>query len=73
MNNNELLTQITRELAARLSNVEIDRASFRVQAIELQNENEQLKKQIEDLKTKLPKEGDGKTDNKSQIAESETK
>ncbi|TGY58099.1 hypothetical protein [Limosilactobacillus reuteri] len=56
MNNNELLVQTARELAARLSNTEIDRASFRAQAIGLQNENDQLKKQIEELKAKLPKE-----------------
>lgn len=60
MNNNELLVQTARELAARLSNTEIDRASFRAQAISLQNENDQLKKQIEELKAKLPKEDDKK-------------
>lgn len=56
MNNNELLVQTARELAARLSNVEIDRASFRAQAIELQNENDQLKKQIKDLQDELQKQ-----------------
>ena len=56
-----------------LSNAEIDRASFRAQAIELQNENDQLKKQIEDLKAKLHKEDDKKTDSQTQTTESETK
>ena len=56
MNNNELLVQTARELAARLSNTEIDRASFRAQAIELQNENDQLKKQIKDLQDELAKQ-----------------
>lgn len=73
MNNNELLVQTARELAARLSNTEIDRASFRAQAIELQNENDQLKKQIEDLKAKLPKEDDKKTGSQTQTTEPETK
>lgn len=58
MNNNELLVQTARELAARLSNAEIDRASFKAQAIGLTKENDQLKKQIEELKAKLPKEDD---------------
>lgn len=62
MNNNELLVQTARELAARLSNTEIDRASFRAQAIGLQNENDQLKKQIEELKAKLPKEDEKSND-----------
>lgn len=54
--NNEELVQTTRELAIRLSNAEIDRASFKAQAIALANENDQLKKQVEELKAKLPKE-----------------
>ena len=62
MNNNELLVQTARELAARLSNAELDRASFRAQAIGLQNENDQLKKQIEELKAKLPKEDEKSND-----------
>ncbi len=70
MNNDELLIQTVRELAARLSNVEIDRASFKAQAIELQNENDQLKKQVENLKAKFPKEGDKKTDNQTRTTES---
>lgn len=53
---NEELVQTTRELAIRLSNAEIDRASFKAQAIALTNENDQLKKQVEELKAKLPKE-----------------
>lgn len=55
MNNDELV-QAMRELAIRLSNAEIDRASFKAQAIALANENDQLKKQVEELKDKLPKE-----------------
>ncbi len=72
MNNNELLVQTARELAARLSNTEIDRASFRAQAISLQNENDQLKKQIEELKAKLPKEDEKSNDtSKSKTDETE--
>ena len=73
MNNNDLLVQTARELAARLSNAEIDRGSFRAQAIELQIENDRLKNQIEDLKTKLSKEDDKKTDSQTQTTEPETK
>lgn len=74
MNNNELLIQTARELAARLSNTEIDRASFRAQAIGLQNENDQLKKQIEELKAKLPKEDENSDDtSKPKTVEVETK
>lgn len=69
----EELVQTVRELAIRLSNTEIDRASFKAQATTLASENDQLKKQVEELKAKLPKEGDEKTDSKSQIAEPETK
>lgn len=65
MNNNELLVQTARELAARLSNAEIDRASFRAQAIELQNENDQLKKQIKDLQDELAKQKQAKEDQSS--------
>ena len=36
------------------------------------NENDQLKKQIEDLKAKLPKEDDKKTDSQTQTTEPET-
>lgn len=53
---NEELVQTARELAIRLSNAEIDRASFKAQAIALTNENGHLKKQVEELKAKLPKE-----------------
>lgn len=53
---NEELVQTTRELAIRLSNAEIDRASFKAQAIALTNENDKLKNQVEELKAKLPKE-----------------
>lgn len=68
---NEELVQTTRELAIRLSNAEIDRASFKAQAIALASENDQLKKQVEELKAKLPKEDDKKTDSKSQTIEPE--
>lgn len=67
MNNNDLLVQTARELAARLSNTEIDRASFRAQAIELQNENDQLKKQIKDLQDELGKQKQAKED-QSEVA-----
>ena len=67
MNNNDLLVQTVRELAARLSNAEIDRASFRAQAIELQNENDQLKKQIKDLQDELGKQKQAKED-QSEVA-----
>ena len=53
---NEELVQAARELAIRLSNAEIDRASFKAQAIALAKENDQLKKQVEELKAKLPNE-----------------
>lgn len=53
---NEELVQTARELAIQLSNAEIDRASFKAQAIALTNENDQLKKQVEELKAKSPKE-----------------
>ena len=65
MNNNDLLVQTARELAARLSNAEIDRASFLAQAIELQNENDQLKKQIKDLQDELAKQKQAKEDQSS--------
>ncbi|MCC4373880.1 hypothetical protein [Limosilactobacillus reuteri] len=67
MNNNDLLVQTARELAARLSNAEIDRASFRAQAIELQNENDRLKKQINDLQDELGKQKQAKED-QSEVA-----
>lgn len=67
MNNNDLLVQTVRELAARLSNAEIDRASFRAQAIELQNENDRLKKQINDLQDELGKQKQAKED-QSEVA-----
>lgn len=69
---NEELIQAVRELAIRLSNAEIDRASFKAQAIALTSDNDQLKKQVEELKAKLPKEDDKKTDSKSQTTEPET-
>ncbi|WP_057716858.1 hypothetical protein, partial [Limosilactobacillus reuteri] len=52
---------------ARLSNAEIDRASFRAQAIELQNENDRLKKQINDLQDELGKQKQAKKD-QSEVA-----
>ena len=72
MNNNELLVQTARELAARLSITENNQASYRAQAISLQNENDQLKKQIEELKAKLPKEDEKSNDtSKSKTDETE--
>lgn len=70
---NEELVQTARELAIRLSNAEIDRASFKAQAIALTSENDQLKKQVEELKAKLPKEDDKKTDSENQAIEPEAK
>lgn len=62
MDNQKLLNDTVKELATRLGNVEIERASFRAQAIQALQENENLKKQVndltkqvEDLKDKLPK------------------
>lgn len=62
MDNQKLVNDTVKELATRLGNVEIERASFRAQAIQALQENENLKKQVEDLKKKsdskadLPKE-----------------
>lgn len=70
---NEELVQTVRELAIRLSNAEIDRASFKAQANALASENDQLKKQVEELKAKLPKEDDKKTDSKNPTTEPEAK
>lgn len=51
--NNDLLAKTVKELTARLSNTEIDRASFKVQAEYYLNENEELKKQVEELHKQL--------------------
>lgn len=72
MDNTQLLNSTASELAIRLANAEIDRASFKAQKIALANENDQLKKQVEELKAKLPKEDDKKTDSKNPITEPET-
>jgi hypothetical protein len=58
---NEELIQAVRELAIRLSNTEIDRASFKAQAIALTNENDQLKKQVKELKADLPNKNNKET------------
>lgn len=46
----QTINGITSELAIRLANAEIDRASFKTQVQQLTNENEQLKKQIDELR-----------------------
>lgn len=53
MDNQTLLNDTVKELADRLGNAEIERASFRAQAIQALQENENLKKQVEDLKKQL--------------------
>ena len=58
---NEELIQAVRELAIRLSNAEIDRASFKAKAIALAKENDQLKKQVEEPKADLPKKNNKET------------
>ena len=62
MDNQKLVNDTVKELATRLGNVEIERASFRAHAIQALQENENVKKQVEDLKkisdskADLPKE-----------------
>lgn len=53
MDNQKLLNDTVKELATRLGNVEIERASFRAQAIQALQENDNLKKQVEDLKKQI--------------------
>ena len=53
MDNQKLLNDTVKELATRLGNVEIERATFRAQAIQALQENDNLKKQVEDLKKQL--------------------
>lgn len=53
MDNQKLLNDTVKELATRLGNVEIERASFRAQAIQALQENENLKKQVEDLNNQI--------------------
>lgn len=53
MDNQKLLKDTISELASRLESAEIERASFRAQAIQALQENENLKKQVEDLKKQL--------------------
>lgn len=65
MDNQKLLNDTVKEVAARLGNVEIERASFRAQAIQALQENENLKKQVEDLNNQiadLKKKSDSKDD-----------
>ncbi len=71
--NSEELVQTVRELAIRLSNAEIDRASFKAQATTLASENDKLKKRIEELRAKLLEEGDKKPDGEKRAIEPETK
>lgn len=53
MDNQKLLNDTVKEVATRLGNVEIERASFRAQAIQALQENDNLKKQVEDLKKQI--------------------
>ena len=65
MDNQKLLNDTVKELATRLGNVEIERASFRAQVIQALQENENLKKQVEDLNNQiadLKKKSDSKAD-----------
>lgn len=65
MDNQKLLKDTISELASRLESAEIERASFRAQAIQALQENESLKKQVEDLNNQiadLKKKSDSKAD-----------
>ena len=65
MDNQKLLKDTISELASRLESAEIERASFRAQAIQALQENEILKKQVEDLNNQiadLKKKSDSKAD-----------
>lgn len=65
MDNQKLLKDTISELASRLESAEIERASFRAQAIQALQENENLKKQVEDLNNQiadLKKKSDSKAD-----------
>ena len=65
MDNQTLLNDMVKELATRLGNAEIERANFRAQAIQALQENENLKKQVEDLNNQiadLKKKSDSKAD-----------
>lgn len=53
MDNKNLVNATVKELANRLGNAEIERATFRAQAIQALQENDNLKKQVEDLKKQL--------------------
>lgn len=53
MDNQNLVNETVKELATRLGNAEIERANFRAQAIQALQENDNLKKQVEDLKKQL--------------------
>lgn len=58
MDKNQLLIKTARELAIRLSNAEIDRADFKVQAEQYLNENQELKKQVQELQKQLNNQKD---------------
>lgn len=65
MDNQKLLKDTISELASRLESAEIERASFRAQAIQALQENKNLKKQVEDLNNQiadLKKKSDSKSD-----------
>lgn len=52
MDNTNLMNSVASELAIRLANAEIDRASFKAQVQQLAEENKQLKEQLDKLKNK---------------------
>ena len=66
MDNQNLVNETVKELATRLGNAEIERANFRAQAIQALQENDNLKKQVEDLKKQL---ADQKEDNSASKAD----
>lgn len=68
MDNQNLVNETVKELATRLGNAEIERANFRAQAIQALQENDSLKKQVEDLKKQL---ADQKKDDSASKADSQ--
>lgn len=53
MDNQKLLNETVKELATRLGNAEIERATFRAQAIQALQENDDLKKKVENLNKQI--------------------
>jgi len=60
MNNDNLNKYTIDELAKRLATAEAERANFRAQAILLYQENDQLKKRVQELQEKLNKQNNKK-------------